>query len=222
MIPLYSETEFKSAKSLTKLPLRCKYCSNTFYKTKHKIQAFMNSNQKVTGDHCSYKCYILHLKPPIFVECKQCNKPFKKILSEIKKSPNHFCSSSCSGTYNNMHKTKGTRRSKLEIYLETELPKLYPDLEFHFNKKDAINSELDIYIPSLKLAFELNGIFHYEPIYGENTLSKIQNNDQRKIQACIEQNIEFCIIDASTLKYFKPTNAKKYLDIITNIINQKI
>jgi len=49
---------------------------------------------------------------------------------------------------------------------------LYPDLVIHFNKKDAINSELDIYIPSLKLAFELNGIFHYEPIFGKENFLK--------------------------------------------------
>jgi hypothetical protein len=99
---------------------------------------------------------------------------------------------------------------------------LYPNLEFHFNRKDAINSELDIYIPTLKLAFELNGIFHYEPIYGSEKLDQIKNNDSRKYQACIEKNIELCIIDSSGLKYFKPEKCQKYLDIITNIINTKL
>ena len=82
-------------------------------------------------------------------------------------------------------------------------------------------SELDIYIPSLKLAFELNGIFHYEPIHGMDLLSKIQNNDNRKILACAEQQIELCIIDSTDLKYFKLNKAEKYLKIITDIINQK-
>ena len=75
---------------------------------------------------------------------------------------------------------------------------------------------------SLKLAFELNGIFHYEPIYGKKKLAQIQNNDSRKFQACIENNIEFCLIDVSQLKYFKPQNAQKFLDIITSIINLKL
>ncbi len=222
MIPLYSEIEFNSAKSETKLPLQCKQCSNAFYRTKNYIKSCTNPNNCHTGEYCSTKCQNAYAYPPVFVDCKQCNKSFKKLPSQIKKYPNHFCSSSCAATYNNQHKTTGNRRSKLEIYLEDELPKLYPDLEFLFNKKDAINSELDIYIPSLKLAFELNGIFHYEPIYGKDKLSQIQNNDQRKIQACIERNIEFCIIDTSTLKYFKPVNAKKYLDIITSIIDKCI
>jgi len=35
------------------------------------------------------------------VNCLNCNTEFKKLPSEIKKSPNHFCSRSCSATYNN-------------------------------------------------------------------------------------------------------------------------
>lgn len=86
----------------------------------------------------------------------------------------------------------------------------------------SINSELDIYIPSLSLSFELNGIFHYEPIYGIDKLEKIKNNDNRKLQACIEKKIEFCILDISGSKHFKPERDKKYLDIVRNIILDKI
>jgi hypothetical protein len=105
--------------------------------------------------------------------------------------------------------------------LEEELKIKYNKLEIHFNRKDTINSELDIYIPSMKLAFELNGIFHYEPIYGDKKLNQIQNNDTRKFQACLEKGIEMCIIDVSSLSYFKPANAKKYLDIVCGLIDMK-
>ena len=150
-----------------------------------------------------------------------CEKEFDKLYCELKKSPNSFCSRSCAATYNNKNKTHGTRRSKLEIYLEEELKIKYNKLEIHFNRKDTINSELDIYIPSMKLAFELNGIFHYEPIYGDKKLNQIQNNDTRKFQACLEKGIEMCIIDVSSLSYFKPANAKKYLDIVCGLIDMK-
>lgn len=161
---------------------------------------------------------------PHQIQCFNCNKQFFKQPAQIQrsKSGNHFCSRSCAATYNNQNKSHGTRRSKLEIWLEEQLTTLYPDLEFHFNRKDTINSELDIYIPSLKLAFELNGIFHYEPIFGESKLQQIQNNDDRKFQACLEQGIELCIIDTSNLKYMKPKKFQKYLNIICDIINDKL
>jgi hypothetical protein len=159
-------------------------------------------------------------KPKVKVSCKQCNSNFLKYKNQIKKTKNNFCSHSCHATYLNLNKRHGTRRSKLEVWLEEKLPKIYPSLDFHFNLKDTINSELDIYIPKLKLAFELNGIFHYEPIFGKKKLSQTQNNDSRKFQACLEKGIELCIIDVSQLKNFKPDRAKKYLDIICDIIEK--
>ena len=156
------------------------------------------------------------------VNCTNCNSEFEKLPSQIKKTINHFCSKSCSASYNNKHKTTGNRRSKLEVWLEEQLTQLYPDLPIDFNKKSAIGSELDIYIPSLNLAIELNGIFHYEPIYGTNKLDQIQNNDKNKFMLCIEHKIDLCIIDTSGQKYVKPSTSQKYLDIIINIINERL
>lgn len=156
------------------------------------------------------------------VLCMNCGKLFMKYQSELIKYPNSFCNHSCAATYSNTHKTKGIKRSKLEKWLESKLSELYPKLEIHYSRKDAINSELDIYIPSLKLAFELNGIFHYEPIFGEEKLNQIQNNDGRKFQACLEKGIELCIIDSSKQKYFKESTCLPFLEIITKIVNEKI
>lgn len=221
MKPLYTDIELQSAKTWDKLPLQCYYCSNIFYLPKKRIKDCLNPKMNRQGKYCSPKCQSNSKIKYSFLNCLLCNKEFKKVQSEIKKSPKHFCSKSCSAIYNNTHKTYGIRRSKLEIYLEKELTNLYPNLEIHFNKKDAINSELDIYIPSIKLAFELNGIFHYEPIYGPEKLAQIQNNDKRKFQACIENNIELVLIDTSTFGYFKSERANKFLSIIIEIIKLK-
>ena len=218
----YTQSELKAMKYLIGeiIPCECYSCNNTFYIT--RSTALRHFNKRIEPNkYCSKKCYSISQIKYEEVNCKQCNKKFIKTYSQIKKSPNNFCTRSCAATYNNTHKTKGNRKSKLEFYLEKELSLLYPNLEFHFNRKDAIESELDIYIPSMKLAFELNGVFHYEPIYGDNKLEQIQNNDKRKFQACLERNIELCIIDSSQLKYFKESNARPYLDIIVNIINNK-
>ena len=224
MIRLYTAKEFDNTKSRGLLPLQCEICKHTFYKSRNAIKSALNPNQTTTLCFCSNKCQHLHTYPPHMVTCRQCRITLRKSPSQIKrsKSGNHFCSKSCAGKWNSAHKKHGTRRSKLEKWLEEQLTKLYPDLEIHFNRKDTINSELDIFVPSLKLAFELNGIFHYEPIFGPEKLASIQNNDERKMQACHEQGIEFCTIDVSSLTYFKPKKVQKYLDIITSILNTKL
>jgi very-short-patch-repair endonuclease len=198
----------------------CLNCNTLFQKKQYEIK---KGALKWKGRHfCCYNCYveyqrkerINHIK-----DCVNCGKKFYKRPSEQKRTKNHFCSRSCAATYNNKNKTKGIRVSKLEYFLQEELIKIY-SYDFHFNRKDTINSELDIYIPELKLAFELNGIFHYEPIYGDKKLKQIQNNDSRKFQACLEKQIELCIIDTSWLSYNSKSNMNKVLKIVQEVIEK--
>lgn len=195
----------------------CFFCSKDFEESTKRFNERVKKNWK---PFCSKECLGASRMRRESVQCKHCGVSFIKAVREI--SANNFCSRSCAATYNNIHKTKGSRISKLEVWLSTELIQIYPGIDFHFNRKDAINSELDIYIPALKLAFELNGIFHYEPIYGKEKLVQIANNDLRKLQACLEQEIELCVIDVSWIKYFKPESGKKILDIIKNLVERKL
>lgn len=224
MKPLYTQEQFDSSKTYDKLLCECYICKKTFCKTKKQINELLKGRTNYCAKYCSKKCQSKGNVTKKILNCVQCNKEFEKFPAEIKKSisGNNFCSRSCATTYNNTHKTTGYRRSKLEVYLEEKLLQLYPDQIILFNEKEAINSELDIHFVEHNIAFELNGIFHYEPIYGQNKLNQIQNNDNRKFQACLEKGIELCIIDASSLTYFKEQNCKKYLDIITNILDKKI
>ena len=205
--------------------LNCHECSELFDVSyagwKKKRHMFNKYGYK---HYCSKPCRVKgqNHQGVKMVVCKNCNVEFKKQQREIKKNKNDFCGSSCNAIYQNANKTKGTRRSKLEVYLESRLTEIYPNLEILYSDKTTIKSELDFYIPSLNLAFELNGIFHYEPIYGKDKLNQIQNNDGRKFQACLEQGIELCIIDSSGQKYFKESTSQKYLDIIIKLINQKL
>lgn len=223
MKTLYTKSQFNSSSSRQSLPLLCKYCNSTFYLPKNEILKVIASKTTYrSNEYCSNKCKHedQKIERKTFT-CSNCNTLFQRRSKEVK-SKNAFCSKSCSATYNNLHKTKGTRCSKLEKWLHKLLPNKYPSLKFLFNDKTTIDSELDIYIPSLNLAFELNGIYHYEPIHGQTKLTQVKSNDKRKFQACIEHSIELCIIDTSQLSYFKEQNAKKYLDIICSIIEQKL
>lgn len=215
----------QTAANKDKFRFFCSHCDKEFFPPKPSCTKtrILKYGLKV---YCCKDCKILANggKPSKVVNCAQCGKEISTSgkNDKRKKSDRCFCSSSCAATYNNLHKTHGTRRSKLEAWLEETLPSLYPSLEILYNDKTAINSELDIYIPSLRLAFELNGIYHYEPIHGKNKLESIQKNDANKFALCHENNISLCIIDTSKQTYFSTKNSQKYLDIICNIINENI
>lgn len=222
MQKLFTEQEFESAKSMLKLPLKCEQCSKTFLIEKKFIKSVLKRKLNHYR-YCSIACKSVALCACVTSKCGTCNTEVYRERKEMKKSKSQlaFCNRSCAAKYNNTHKTTGTRRSKLEIWLEEQLTILYPNLHIDYNKTSAIDSELDIYIPSLKLAVELNGIFHYEPIYGPEKLASIKNNDNRKFQACLERNIELAIIDTSMQNYFKSKSSQKYLEIICNLIDKK-
>lgn len=203
--------------------LECGYCNNNFLVSSNRWKQ-SRSRKKIYGEftYCSLICRLSAkgFSLPKEVKCLECNCIFSKRICQIKKSLNHFCKQSCAASYNNRNKTHGIRRSKLEIWLEEKLTNLYPDLEIHFNRKDAINSELDIYIPSLKLAIELNGIFHYKPIYGTEKLEKIQNNDLIKSKICQTKDIELISIDISMQNKFTEKTSIVFLEQIINKIGR--
>jgi len=208
--------------------LECLHCHRQFKQATKEVRRCVKRTKRTNIEYmlyCNHTCQSLHKseRGRVTMKCGNCGNPVNRTLAEFTKSKSKkaFCNHSCSATYSNTHKTKGNRRSKLEVWLEKQLPQLYPNLEFHFNRKDTINSELDIYIPSLKIAFELNGIFHYEPIYSKKKLKQTQNNDERKFQACIERGIELCIVDTSKQTYFKEQTATEFLNIINEIITKK-
>ena len=220
---LITQEQFKNLKSRSDVPLECIRCKKIFNQKKHHVQILIKRPEKKSSmEYCSKECFHLSDRNRIKITCTQCIKEFERTPSQLKKSKLPFCSKPCSAFYYNTHKTEGYRRSKLEMWLEEQLTKLYPVLEINFNKTNIINSELDIYIPSLKLAFELNGIFHYEPIYGKEKLDKTKNNDDRKFQICSKLGISLCVIDTHNVKYLKKERDKKFLDIIVKIIDGAI
>jgi hypothetical protein len=197
--------------------LTCAQCLKSFNRNSKQLAAY-KCHKNVKFVFCSKQCFSLHKSTKMEVNCKQCNKKFFKLQSQLKKWPNNFCSHSCSATYNNIHKTHGNRRSKLEVFLEEQIRIKYPKLVLLCNNKSIIDSELDFYFPTLHLAIELNGIFHYEPIFGESKLAQIQNNDNKKYFLCQQHQINLAIVDSSSCKYLNQAAKNKYWNIVKQII----
>lgn len=198
----------------------CNFCNKNFLikTTLLKSELKRKGNR---GSFCSATCAADNQKRSQQFNCTNCYKELWKKPCELRqsKSGNTFCGRSCAATYNNRHKTTGTRKSKLECWIESQLITLYPDLEIHFNRKDAIGSELDIYIPSHNLAFELNGIFHYEPIYGIDKFNQTIANDGIKKQICFERNINLVAINVSKQNRFSEKTSYQYLEMIIDYLN---
>ena len=176
---IFTQKQFNDAKWQTKLPIKCSFCGKTVLRTKQSID---NSTNLKHIKHlcCSASCGSSLRDTRETIKCKQCKNPFKATAYQ-RKTKRAFCSQSCFGTFNNTHKTSGYRRSKLEYYIEQNIRKDFPELLLLVNDIKTINLELDFYIPQLRLAFEINGIFHYEPIYSHDSLSKIQTRDKQKL-----------------------------------------
>lgn len=222
MKALFTQVEFESAKSKQPLPCCCQSCDSTFYVPKNEIKKHIKNPKHRPYLYCSKACYYKSITTQKLVVCKVCNKQTRKKINQINKTRNNFCSRSCAATYNNIHKKHGTNRSKLEAYLEEQIRINYPDLELLCNDRKTIELELDFYFPSIQLAIELNGIFHYEPIYGEDKLSKIRENDERKFFKCQKANIALAIIDSSSCQNLTAKTKDKFWTITKSIVDKHL
>lgn len=225
MTPLYSSEEFDKCKGRGKLPLQCEFCNGVFFLGKNFIKARLKGNNytgnKNRAAYCSRLCQYKSRTTIKSVTCQQCGNQIQRLANEIasSKSGYSFCNHSCSAKYTNSHKTHGYRKSKLERWLAQELSDLYPALEIKYNDISVIGKELDIFIPALNMAFEINGIFHYKPIYGIEKLDKIKAHEQKKIDACIAATISLHFIDVSSQTHFTEISSVQFLTKIVELMN---
>jgi hypothetical protein len=212
-----NQEQFKATKSRGLVVLECPFCQTHFQIAKNQVQTCIKGDMK---KYCSKKCSDAVRMTRVETKCKECSKPLIRMPSEMQKNKNAFCSHVCAGTYTTKNKTTGGNRSKLERWIESQLISLYPERKFLFNDTTAIQAELDIFCPELNLAFELNGIFHYENIFGK--LEKTQNRDKMKVTLCSELGISLCVIDTRKHSYFKEKFALEVLKIIQDIVQERI
>ena len=90
---------------------------------------------------------------------------------------------------------------KHELSLFLAARRLYPDTLYQYRPDWLQLQSLDIYIPSLSAAIEYQGVQHYQPVDffgGQEALAKRQELDQKKAQACKDNNVTLIIWNYDT------------------------
>lgn len=116
------------------LTFTCDYCEKRFQR--EKSQAYHNtdkSKRRTKNIFCSRECSHAHARKTITFNCTNCQKQSSTIISQFAKSINHFCSQSCSASYNNRQRECKPKEVREPCYKPKigrpkliKLPKLCP------------------------------------------------------------------------------------------------
>ena len=106
---------------------------------------------------------------------------------------------------------------KSEAQLFSLVSNIYPDAIYQYKIEWLGMQSLDIYIPSLSMGIEYQGIQHYEPIehFGGEEHFKIQQaNDKKKRKLCFKHNVK--LIEWPYTELITKENLEKFLDETIN------
>lgn len=115
--------------------------------------------------------------------------------------------------------------SKLERYLLQNLSKHGFNAAFHQERSlSGTKLQIDMMIPDMGIAMEINGLSHYQPIWGDKSFNRTKNADNTK--QAILLNHGFTMIN---IKHTKAGSNKRFqlilkelVDLLTKIKNKEV
>jgi len=194
--------------------LKCPNCGGDITKYVSPSRLRRSSSNIFCSKECAHKFNTAKKINRIDVKCSNCNNDLKITKGRLKNYKFYFCDRKCQNQYAPKF-AAGINRSKLELYLETRLRSIC-DFELFFNNTVVLDGlELDIWIPSINMAFEINGITHYAPIFGKKKFDRTKKSDDKKLLLCKQKGIELVTIDCRSKK-FTYSYGEKILQLIVS------
>jgi very-short-patch-repair endonuclease len=109
--------------------------------------------------------------------------------------------------------------SKTERHLKNKLEEIGVRVEFHKNVIASSKLEIDLFLPELKTAIEIDGPGHFLPIWGEEKLQKQKNSDIIKQGILLKTGYAVLRI-RQVDKSISLTKMNMLLDIVVEEINK--
>jgi hypothetical protein len=161
---------------------------------------------------CDKACEGNYRKNRIINKCTICETEIETTPTSNKKT----CSKKCFKEHLKRKYIERpiVKRSYLEVFIAHMIDKNFPELKYIPNDRELLDGfEIDLYFPELKIGVECSGPYHYQNIYGEDELKKIQSRDKMKRGLAKKKGIDIKTIKAiksisrsaktEALNYFK-------------------
>lgn len=145
--------------------------------------------------------------------CGGCGTRIKRRPRDLKRYGVAYCSHSCHmRTKNAAGLTVNT--SAAELRIAEQMRDAFPTICIAVNDRTLLPDglEIDIHVPALKLAIELNGPIHSRPIFGNRTFAKTQANDRRKARMLKDAGYRLLTVDVRGTEAVTPERRSTYFD----------